>query len=185
MDLHRLIGSLIGAFSVFLLAWNLSTPVNPDHWVNVTEDLVILFAALLSVVQKPAFGAILQVGALFVGAWLTASTGDLPPAGVVGTVAIFLTYVYGGFQGLDEVKVIIVGALQLGGTFFGAMRFGHDPLLSLGHAVVWTAGSIVVVSIGWLAMRKYAEKVLRVSREVHGINKTLMSERKADGTKKT
>jgi len=185
MDLHRQVGAFFGIFTMIMLVWNLLTPDNHDHWLNVTEHSILSMLFLFSTSVKPSFGTILQIGALFLGAFMTATTGDIQPAGVVGMTAAILTYIYSRFQSFGLVTVSLVAGLQFSVAITGAVAAGYDPLVSFGHAIVWTAISLVGVWISWVALQQFSARILKTTKEVHEINKTLMSERKADGTKKT
>jgi len=185
MELHRQVGVFFAIFTLIMLLWNLATPLNPDHWLNIVEHSILSVLFLFSTSLKSSPGTILQISSLFLGAFLTASTGDMQPAGMVGTVGVVLTYIYSRFQAFGTVTVSIVAGLQFAVVIVGALLADYPPLIAIGHAVMWTAASLVCVWVAWVALQQFSARILKTTKEVHEINKTLMSERKADGTKKT
>ncbi len=184
MELHRLIGSIGLAFCSLLLFWNILTPENEDHWINVAEHSIIALSCLVSTGLRPGPGGFVQVVALLIGSGLTAYAGDLQPAGAVGGMAVLLTFLYSRFQTISNPVLVAITLFQFGSAFAAGLGAGYRPTIAMGHAFVWAVLPLVFVWIVWETMKKFSDRVLRASKEVHEINKTLMSERKADGTKK-
>ncbi len=184
MELHRLIGSIGLAFSSLLLFWNILTPENPDHWVNIIEDSIIALSCLVSTALRPGHGGFVQVISLLIGSGMTAYAGYLHPAGFVGGLAVLLTFLYSRFQTIGNPVLVAITLFQFGSAFSAGLAVGYRPTIAMGHAFVWAVLPLVFVWIVWETMKKFSDRVLRASKEVHEINKTLMSERKADGTKK-
>lgn len=185
MELHRRTGAVFGAFCLLMLAWNIATPANEDHWINVIEHSVLSVIFLVSTMTSFRVSGFLQVLAFFLASWIATYTGDMQPSAVLGTTAVLLTFIYSRFHTLGPWLTSVVTTAQFFGVFSAASIAGYSPLISLGHACVWTMFSLVGVWLLWVAMQQFSSRVLKNSIEVHEINKTLMKKGPGNGTKKT
>lgn len=190
MTFHRQVGFIFSAFCFVMLLWAFATPGNEDHWINVAMHSILANLFFLSTMASAPVGGVVQVLALLLGSGLTAYAGDLQPAAAVGTVAILLTFLYSRFQTVNQWVLLAIAGFQFSAAFFAAAMAGgaektYTPILALGHAFVWTLLPLMGVWIIWEAMKLFAARVLKISLEVHEINKTLMKKGKVDGTENT
>lgn len=175
MDFYRRAGVVFAGFCLLMLVWNLATPANEDHWLNVVEHSTLATGFVVSVFVRFPLARWVQVGMLFLGAWMTAFAGDIPPAATVGTLATILAYAYGKFQPFPQFLMLGIAIMQLGVTFTSSVIHGQPTLVAAGRAIVWALLPLVGVWLFWNIMQQFAEKVLKQNRELLEINKTLVA----------
>lgn len=185
MPLHRILAPILLVFSLLLLAWNIATPGNEDHVVNVAEDLILVAAFAASMFLTPAAGGMVQVAAMFIASSLTAYAGDFQPAAFVGALALMLTFAYRQFRTIPDYLLSMIVGVQFAGVFFAAMVVGYSVELSIGHALLWTVAPMVTVWVIWQIMKAWAPMVVKNSSEVHELNKKLMSKGTTDAAENT
>lgn len=173
MPVYQRVGIVFCIFSLLALAGNVFTPYNNDHLLNVIElgTLVVLFG--FSIVIQEKISSILQLCLIFIAAIIAAYTGDLGPAGAIGTVGVVLTYVYGKFQRFDRRTIVIVAILQGCIASIGSMRSDHLCVEIIIQAILWAVFPLVGVWLMWIILFQFSEKILRQNRELIEINKLL------------
>src|SRR4030042_387667 len=169
------VGLVFGAFSLILLVWNIITPLNEDHIVNIVEHSFLVLMFSFSILIKNPFNKYLQVSSLFVGSWIAGALGELQASAAVGTVAVILTYGYNAFQPLSKVVIIGAFVVQLLGVSFAALRAEYPLAVAFGHGLVWTLLPLVGVWLYWELMQLFSKVLIAQNRELLEINKSLMS----------
>lgn len=174
MPVYQRVGIVFCTFSLLALIGNMFTPYNDDHLLNVIElgTLVALFG--ISIVIREKTSSILQLCLIFIAAMIAAYTGDLGPAGAIGTVGVVLTYVYGKFQRFDKRTIVIVAMLQGCIAFIGSMRSDHLCVEIIIQAILWALFPLVGVWIIWYIMLDFSEDLLKQNRDLLEINKELL-----------
>lgn len=175
MDFYRRVGVVFAGFCILMLVWNLATSQNEDHLLNVVEHSTLAIGFTVSVFVKFPLARWIQVGILFLGSWMTAFAGDIPPAATVGTMATILAYTYGKFQPFPQLLMLGIAIMQLGVTFTSSVMHGQSTLVAAGRAIVWALLPLVGVWLFWSIMQQFAEKMLAQNRELLEINKTLVA----------
>lgn len=172
------LGALLTGFSGVLLVWNLLTPENEDHRLNVILHGTLGVLFLVSVFTPFTVGAGLQVGAVFIGAFAVALAGDMQPAGALGALGVLLIYTYSKFQRLPLWVLIVVPLVQFANGFLAAYQCWYTPLLAFGHALCWATVPFVAVWVVWEMLNQYSEELVKQNRELLEINKELLGEGK-------
>jgi hypothetical protein len=177
MTVHKRVGLVFAVFCLVLLAWNIATPSNEDHVLNIIEHSILSLLFIISVIIDNKVSRYIQIAALFVGSGITAISGDLQPASAVSTVAVIMAYVYWKFQTFNVYFLISVSVAQFIFSLTASIISGYTPLISTGHSVIWSAVPFVCVWLGWTIMRQFSEDVIKQNRDLLEINKELMEER--------
>lgn len=175
MSFSRRVSLVLGIFSLLLLVWNIVTPSNEDHVVNVAEHFILTLVFGITFVLPIKVSNVIQVVMIFIAAWIAAFTGDLQPSGAIGTAAVVLAYTYSKFQPLSAWILGTVSTTQFLGALWATQQAGYTPLVGIGHAVLWAVLPLVGVWLLWQALYEFAEKMLKQNRELLEINKTLVA----------
>jgi len=169
------VGLVFGVFSLILLVWNIITPLNEDHTVNIIEHIFLMLMFSFSTVVKNPFNKYLQVSSLFVGSWIAGVLGELQASATVGTVAVILTYGYSAFQPLSKIVVIGAFVVQLLGVSFAALRAEYPLAVAFGHGLVWSLLPLLGVWLYWKLMQQFSKDLIAQNRELLEINKSLVA----------
>lgn len=156
MKLDRQVSLALSAFSFVLIVWNLATPFNPDHNLNLYEN------ALWSVLFMLSFWAKsdrvchwLQLIPIALSAFIAASTdGGLFFSGIITVFWFVLLYTYGGFK----TNAIWKLPLSVGAIFslcaIASAKFTLPGLEALGRAAMWTLLVIGHLFFLWRVVRE-------------------------------
>lgn len=155
MKLSQILGRICAVFSAIVFAFNVFTPSNPDHWLNLAETLTLtfLFTMLLfapEIVAKTAH--VLLFGAI-AGIAVFTDTGFFPSA--VMTVSTFvLLYAYGGFRTMAAWKLPLAAVICYFVCLVGVLHYGPPSVETYSRAAVWTLFIAIFVTFLWLVVRE-------------------------------
>lgn len=191
--LHQRIGILSASFAAFSLMWNVFTPSNPDHVLNVIEHSALWVVFTASIFMPIKAAQALQILSLIVIAYIPMGISDSPFWGaVVATLTLVLAYAYGGFktQAAWKLPAITVGMFTL--CAIASSNFTPPSIEMYGRAAVWTLAIAFFVGILWLIVieirrqffEEFAAKLILQNRELLDINKKLIEGGCIDGTRK-
>lgn len=177
MTVHKRVGLVFAVFCLVLLAWNIATPSNEDHILNIIEHSILSLLFIISAIIDNKISRYIQIVALFVGSGITAMAGDLQPASSVSTVAVVLAYVYWKFQTFNIYFLMSVSISQFVFSLTASIISGYTPLISIGHSIIWSSVPFLCVWLGWTIMCQFSDDVIKQNRDLLEINKELMEER--------
>lgn len=155
MRLHELLAYICAGFSGIVFAFNVFTPANPDHLLNVAETLALTFlytGTLFMPVRWTKSIHVILFGAA-AGIAVFTDTGFFPSA--VMTVATFiLIYAYGGFRTMAAWKLPLAAILCYCVCLVGVLHYDPPSIASYSRAAIWTLFISMFVMFLWLVLRE-------------------------------
>jgi hypothetical protein len=155
MRLHELLAYICAGFSAVVFAFNVFTPGNPDHLLNLAETLVLTFlytSTLFMPVKWAKFTHVVLFGSA-AGIAVFTDTGFFPSA--VMTVSTFiLIYAYGGFRTMAAWKLPLSVVLCYGVCLVGVFHYDPPSVSSYSRAAIWTMFISMFVMFLWLVLRE-------------------------------
>ena len=190
--LHKRIGLIFALFSAFSLVFNIFTPDNPEHLMNVIEQSCLVLVFTLSYFAPNPFAGVLQILALAATAFIPMHINDSPFFGaVISVFALVLIYAYGGYQSQAWWKLPTTFITLFVLCAIASSNFGPPSVLMYARAFGWTLFISVFCFVLWfivddIKLKYYLSMKTRIDQnlnELRDIKKTLGSE--GNGTKET
>lgn len=165
-NLHRQIGLVFAWFCALMFFWNLATPSNPDHVLNLFMHCGLTLAFLGSTFAPEKAGFIAQVAALGVGAIVTGTTGSYYAAGAVGAVAILMYYSTTGLVSMSPWQPLSAAGLQWANIAFSAWMAGKDVPHAIGHGTAGMGATMAALWALWLLSLVWKKAVIVQNRNL-------------------
>lgn len=165
MDLSKRIGITFVAFTAFALALNLVYRDNPDFWLNVSMESILMVMFAISAMTHKVASAVIQISCLAVAAAIAPmSPGGPIFSSVILVMAMILSYAYGWFR--------LAGLAKAGGSFliiYTIMAFNLSKMDEYGMSVLirafaWTSFLAVFCFVLWLIVEEL-DKEFHMERE--------------------
>lgn len=175
-ELHQKLAVIFGAFAGIELVWNVFTPNNPHHDLNVTEHacLLVLFTLTYFTPKRPAEA--LQVLALIVVAFIPMGMEDSAFFGaVVAVIALILIYAYGGYQSRPWWKYLTTNVALFWICSVSMSHFATPSWEVYGRTATWVLFVNVFCIILWIIVQ-HRERMGAFARELIEQNRKLLVE---------
>ncbi len=159
MRLHQILGRICALFSVVVFTFNVFTPDNPDHWLNLAETLVlaVLFTCALMFPEPIAKTLHVLLFGTIAGIAVFTDTGFF--ASAVMTVSTFvLIYAYGGFVTMTVWKLPLSSVICYGVCLVGVMHYDPPSIQAYSRAAVWTLFIAMFITFLWLVVWEIRRK---------------------------
>lgn len=155
MRLEQRMAWIFTAFSCFVLFYNLSTPDNPDHVMNLIEQTISLGAfgstIFLSAKIAQVIHILVLVGITFVTVFT--DTGFFPSAFIMVLIFV-LTYAYGGFRTFAAWKLPMGAILAFVLCLAGSSHFQAPAPEVWSRAAMWTIFVAVFLWLLWHVLQE-------------------------------
>jgi len=155
MRLERRMAWIFTAFSCLVLVYNFVTPDNPDHIMNLVEQIIStgLFGAtiFLPIKASQTIHIIALIGITLVTVFT--DTGFFPSA-VLMVFIFVLTYAYGGFRTFASWKIPISAILAFVLCLAGSSHFQAPGAGVWSRAAMWTLFVALFLGLLWLVLQE-------------------------------
>ena len=182
MILSRRVTIIIATLAAAMLLWNLVTPGNPDHILNVVEACVILAGMLACLwAIPPRFVQAVHSITLALAAVIAASTdGGLFFSGAMTVLLFVLIHAYGAFRehALWKLPAAVASIFLL--CSVSSAHFTVPGPESLGLAAMWTLFVVGFLFVLWLALQEFRRQFLdEFALDLVAQNRKLLDENKS------
>lgn len=180
--LHKRIGLIFSLASAVSLAFNIFTPDNPDHILNVVEQSCLVLVFALSCYAGFPFGGVMQIIALSVAAFLPMQINDSPFFGaVISVFALVLIYAYGGYRTAVWWKLPITFSTLFILCAIASSKFTPPSIEMYARAFMWALFIVVFCLVLWLIVADiehrfhadFAARIIKQNRDLLELNKEL------------
>lgn len=184
MKLHQEISLLFGGFSLVTLLWNVATPENPDHLLNVIEQSCLCLAFALSYFWHSHGAEALQVFALVVAAFIPMGISDSPFFGaVIATFALVLIYAYGGYRTMAFWKLPVTFVGLVGLCAIATSHFDPPSFDTYGRSIMWALFISLFCVVLWRVVKHIERRfylireteLLKLNKELIELNRDLIA----------
>lgn len=159
MRLHQILGRICAVFSVLVFTFNVFTPDNPDHWLNLAETLAMSFLFIMALSFPEMVAKTLHVLLFGAAAAIAVFTDTGFFSSAVMTVSTFiLIYAYGGFRTMAAWKLPVAAVVCYGVCVAGVLHYNPPSVESYSRAAVWTLFIAMFVTFLWLVVREIRRK---------------------------
>lgn len=177
-ELHQRISAIFGVFAGFELVWNVLTPSNPQHVLNVAENACLLVLFCVTYFSPRKISEILHVVALSVVAFIPMGMDDSPFFGaVVAIFALILIYAYGGYQTRPWWKMATTNAALWWLCSVAMSHFSAPSIENYFRAATWVLFINVFCFVLWIVV-DHRERTRALERSILDENRRLISENK-------
>lgn len=146
-------------FSVLVFTFNVFTPDNPDHWLNLAETLAMSFLFIMALSFPEMVAKTLHVLLFGAAAGIAVFTDTGFFSSAVMTVSTFiLIYAYGGFRTMAGWKLPVAAVVCYGVCVAGVLHYNPPSVESYSRAAVWTLFIAMFVTFLWLVVREIRRK---------------------------
>lgn len=194
MDLSKRIGVTFLIFTSFTLAMNLMFRDNPDFWLNVTMESVLVVMFAISIIAKHPYSGGIQIACLVVASAFSPPTPGGPFfSSAISIFALILIYAYGGYREMKWPKIAISFAFLYSIMVLNLSRtepFNEQIFI---RGFVWSMFLVVFCFVLWLVVeeidtrfhRVKESELLRINRELIKLNHELLDGGCNDATGKS
>ena len=155
MRLHQILGRICALFSVVVFTFNVFTPGNPDHWLNLAETLAMSFLFIMALFFPELLAKTLHVLLFGAAAGIAVFTDTGFFSSAVMTVSTFvLIYAYGGFHTMAAWKLPVAVVVCYGVCVMGVLHYDPPSVESYSRAAVWTLFIAMFIAFLWLVVRE-------------------------------
>lgn len=156
--MYQDVASLFTGLALSVFAWNVSTPSNPDHILNLVEMGVVTVVSAWTYFLPRKAAEALQVLMLAVVAFLP--FGGIQAEPFIGAFIIVaasaLTWAYDGFRTRPWWKLVVIDAALLYFCAAATARFSAPGLEAFGRATMWV---VAINAGGYLIWRVSRERI--------------------------
>jgi hypothetical protein len=178
MEFHKNIGLVLLGVDLFAFMFNVFTPSNPDHILNMTEQAIIAAVLILAHFAPTKLGQALQIVIVGSVAFIPVSVSDSWQWGViVGLIALILIFAYDGYRTRRIWKFFATNAALFGLCIAGASLY--EPVTTL--VVARSLGQVILIdAICWLiwSVVEHREKTGAFAKGLIEQNRNILEELK-------
>lgn len=187
--LHKRVAVMFAIFSGLSLVFNVFTPDNPDHLLNVIEHSCLVIVFVASFFAHKQFAGVLQILALSAAAFIPMQINDSPFFGaVISVFVLVLIYAYGGYRSSPWWKLPTTFLTLLFLCAIASSKFTPPSFEMWARAFGWTSFISLFCFVLWLIVddierrfhADFAQDLIRQNRELLEINKQLVGGCKDD-----
>jgi len=155
MTLHQVIGRICAVFSVVVFTYNVFTPHNPDHWLNLAETLVLSILFITALYFSPKVAKTLHV-LLFMAMSTIAVFTDTGFAfsAFMAVSTFILIYAYGGFKTMAAWKLPIAAVVCYSVCTVGVLHYSELTVAAFSQAAIWALFIALFITFLWLVERE-------------------------------
>lgn len=178
MEFHKTIGLVLLGVDLFAFMFNVFTPSNPNHALNMTEQAIIAVVLILAHYAPTRLGQALQTVIVGGVAFVPVTVPDSSQWGVIiGLIALILIFAYDGYRTRRIWKFFATNAALFGLCVAGASLY--EPLTVL--TVSRSLGQVILIdALCWLiwAVVEHREKTGAFAKDLIEQNRKVLEELK-------